>query len=251
MSRLHRKPSRGHVARHAPYDNVHFPWRLVGIGLLTQFLVGCGSATTSILPVSPADAQQTLHACQHLFSAVPFEATHVVEASIPFSDDSSLIGVVAATPQDKSFRSVLLTQEGVVLFDAIRKDDSIHVVRALPPIDAEGFGRHMTDDVRMVLMRPSGRSPELGQTNEGKSICRWSSGNEQIEILLMGPRSARLTRYRDGAIVRRAALNAIGDDGVARDILLETTSLIGYQLHLILVSMERKDATKTGSQPSP
>jgi hypothetical protein len=46
---------------------------------------------------------------------------------------------------------------------------------------------------------------------------------------------------RRGSVVRHAWLKDIRDDGFARDILLETTSVVGYQLHLTLVSFDRKN----------
>lgn len=203
-------------------------------------LFGCGSATTKILPLTVADQERAHDLCERLFPPGPFEATHVVEVSIPFSDDSSLIGVVVAEAGNHGFRSVLMTQEGIVLFDAVRRGDRIEVVRALPPLDPNGFGRPMTDDVRLIFMHPDGNRPEVGRTREGEQICRWTSGNEQIELRIVSQQEAMLTRYRSGSVVRRAWLKEIGADGFARDILLETSSVVGYQLHLVLLSVDRK-----------
>jgi hypothetical protein len=223
-------------------------WLATVVVTLTSFL-GCGGATTRIVPFAGLDAQRTIAACERLFPRGPFEATHVVEASIPFSDDASLIGVVAAEPNGQGFRSVLLTQEGIVIFDATRHGDQIAVERALPPIDPDGFGRNMTDDIRLALIHPDGRGVEVGQTSDGQSICRWSNGNEQTEVLLTGIREAKLTRLQNGSVVRRAWLKQIGDDGVAKEIQLETTSVIGYQLHLELQSFDRKSANAPATDP--
>jgi hypothetical protein len=213
----------------------------VAAGCALCFLFGCGSATTKILRLSAADEQRTAEDCERVFPPAPFEATHVVEASIPFSDDTSLIGVVAAQPNNQGFRSLLLSQEGIILFDATRRGETIEVARALPPIDADGFGRHMTDDVRLVLIHPEGQRPEVGHTQQGARICRWTSGEEQVEVVLLSQHEAQLTRLRRGSVVRHAWLKDIRDDGFARDILLETTSVVGYQLHLTLVSFDRKN----------
>ncbi len=214
--------------------------RQVAAACALVHLFGCGSATTKILPLTVADQERTLDLCERLFPPGPFEATHVVEVSIPFSDDSSLIGVVAAEGGNRGFRSVLMTQEGIVLFDAARHGDRIEVVRALPPLSPNGFGRPMTDDVRLILMHPDGNRPEVGSTQEGEQICRWTSGNEQVELRIVSQREAELTRFRSGSVVRHARLKGIGEDGFARDILLETTSVVGYQLHLVLLSVDRK-----------
>jgi hypothetical protein len=215
-------------------------WRIAAAACSLVLSFGCGSAITQILPLTGADKQSTHDACERLFPPGPFEATHVVEVSIPFSDDTSLIGVVAAEGGNRAFRSVLMTQEGIVLFDAVRRGDSIEVVRALPPLDPNRFGRPMTDDVRLILMHPDGSRPEVGRTREGERICRWTSGDEQVELRLANQREAKLTRFRSGSVVRHAWLKDIGDDGFARDIMLETSSVVGYELHLVLLSVDRK-----------
>jgi hypothetical protein len=206
---------------------------------VSYLIVGCGGAVTKILPQTAAEQQRTLGACERVFPPGPFEVTHVVEASIPFSDDSSLIGVTVAEAGNRGFRSVLMTQEGIVLFDAARHGDQIQVMRALPPLDPNVIGRPMTDDVRLVLQHPDGAKPEVGRTESGEQICRYTSGDEQVELRLTNQREAKLTRLRQGSVIRNAWLKEIDNDGFARDILLETTSVVGYQLHMTLVSVER------------
>ncbi|HEY5961674.1 MAG TPA: hypothetical protein VIV60_34175, partial [Polyangiaceae bacterium] len=178
--------------------------------------------------------------CAAVFPELPFEATHVVEASIPLSDDVSLIGAVSANANE--FRSMLLSQEGVVLFDAIRRGDEIEVKRAIPPIDPIGFGRHMTGDVQLVLIHPPGNPSEVGLTQEGSKTCRWSrrgaAGQEVVEVELGASHSAQVRRYENGTLARAALLTAIDERGYAHDALLKTTGIIGYQLHLTLLSSE-------------
>jgi hypothetical protein len=210
--------------------------------------LGCGAARTRIIPLTGAEARQTALGCERVFPHGAFEATHVVEASIPFSDDTSLIGVVAGEANHKQFRSLLLTQEGIVVFDAVRRGTVIEVVRALPPIDPEGFGRAMTDDVKQILFLPDGSDPEVGRTEQGTAVCRWTNGAEQIEVQLTGPHEARIARYRQGSVVRNAWLKDIDDRGFARETLLETTSIVGYQLHLTLLHADLKDAGSTRQQ---
>jgi hypothetical protein len=201
---------------------------------------GCGGAITPILAVAATHQPSIAAECDRVFPKPPFEATHVVEAKLPMSDDTSLIGVVSANTE--SFRSVLLSQEGVVLFDAVRRADDLHVKRAVPPIDPEGFGRHMTGDVGLMLIRPVGAPSDVGLTHSGTKICRWTrrakAGEEIVEVELDAPRAARLRRFLDGRLERSARLTAIDERGYAHDAVLETTGLIGYELHLTLLSAD-------------
>ncbi|MGE5786009.1 MAG: hypothetical protein ACM3ZE_15530, partial [Myxococcales bacterium] len=114
------------------------------------FLLGCGGAATSIVPTTVERANATARACSNLFPRGGFEAISIVEAAIPFSDDASLLAVVTSPSDQGEFRSVMLSQEGMVLFDAARRGERLIVNRALPPLDPKGFGRRMTDDIRLV-----------------------------------------------------------------------------------------------------
>lgn len=203
------------------------------------FLFGCGGAITPLRAMSAERAQLTANACSQLFPRGGFEATSVVEASIPFSDDASLIAVVTS-PQDQSeFRSVIMSQEGVVLFDAIRRGADIQVQRALPPLDPQGFGRQMTDDIRLVSFRPRGE-PVVGWTEQGAAICRWVDGERTVDVTLTGQATAKLVEIRAGRVVRDASLEDLRVDGGAREIVLDHPGITGYRLRLILQSLESK-----------
>lgn len=202
-------------------------------------LVGCGGAVTPLLAMPAKRIQVTANACTQLFPRGGFEATSVVEASIPFSDDASLIAVVTSPPDQSEFRSVIMSQEGVVLFDAIRRGAEIQVQRALPPLDPQGFGRQMTDDIRLVSFRPRGE-PAVGLTEQGAAICRWVDGERTVDVTLIGPTTAKLAEIRAGHVVRDASLKDIGANGGAREIILEHPGITGYRLRLILQSFESK-----------
>jgi len=203
-------------------------------------LLGCGSATTNVFPTTAEHAKTTANACSQLFPRGGFEATSIVEASIPYGDDTSLIAVVTSPSDQSEFRSVMMTQEGMVLFDATRRGEHIFVNRALPPLDPAGFGRQMTDDIRLVSFRPQRGNPEVGLTERGVPICRWSDGERTVDVLLSGATNVRMIETRGGRTVREAWLRNVGKDGRAREILLENTGFAGYRLRLLLQSYEPK-----------
>jgi hypothetical protein len=157
---------------------------------------------------------------------------------MPLGNEGSFIGVVAAGPGPDAFRSLLLTQEGFVLFDARYDAGRVEVLRALPPLDPQGFGRGMTGDVRLLLFPPAGDLIEVGTTSRGERACRWRNGKETVEVALAGAAKARLSRWDDGSLVREAVLSEIDQRGFARHARLETKGMVGYSLSLELLDVE-------------
>lgn len=208
---------------------------VIGLGLLSHW--GCSGAATAIVPVSAGVAKQTAAACERLFPRGAFELSSVVEASIPFSDDASFIAVVTAPPDQSEFRSVLLSQEGVVLFDAVRRGDQIETKRALASTDVEVMGRQMTGDVRLLLIRPTGPVRQIGVTALGTPICRLGDEHRQIEVTLSRENEAQLMEIVDGVVTRSAWLKQIDTRGRAQEIVLTHPGITGYRLRLISQSL--------------
>ncbi|HMA97688.1 MAG TPA: hypothetical protein VKP30_33615, partial [Polyangiaceae bacterium] len=104
----------------------------------------------------------------------------------------------------------------------------------------KGFGRRMTDDIRLVSFCPGRANPEVGVTDRGVPICRWSDRERTVDVLLTGATTAHVTEKRAGRKVREAWFKEIDADGRAREILLENTSLTGYRLRIVLQRFESK-----------
>jgi hypothetical protein len=157
---------------------------------------------------------------------------------MPLGHEGSFIGAVAAGPGPEDFRSVLLTQEGFVLFDAWYRASRVEVLRAVPPLDAPGFGRGMTGDVRLLLFLPAGELVEVGTSARGERVCRWQDAAELVEVSLPGPRTARVLRYRHGRLEREVLLEEIDRRGFAHHARLNAKGIAGYSLSLELLNVE-------------
>jgi hypothetical protein len=198
----------------------------------------CRAGPGPLSPLLPSAGAEAAEQCRAVFPRGEWRATHVVEARMPLGNEGSFIGVVAAGPGPDAFRSLLMTQEGFVLFDARYAAGRVEVLRALPPLDPEGFGRGMTGDVRLLLFPPAGDLIEVGKTSRGEHACRWRKGKETVEVALTGADEARLSRWDDGSLVREGVLSGIDRRGFARRARLETKSMVGYSLSLELLEVE-------------
>jgi hypothetical protein len=212
-------------------------------GSLLCLVSACRAGPAALSPLAPAASAEAAEQCRAVFPRGQWRATHVVEARMPLGNEGSFIGVVAAGPGPDAFRSLLMTQEGFVLFDARYHAGTIEVLRALPPLDPQGFGRGMTGDVRLLLFPPAGQLVEVGSTAAGQRACRWYNGKETVEVTLTGAGKARLSRWDDGSLVREAVLDEIDRRGFARHARLETKGVVGYSLSLALLDVEQAGET--------
>ena len=198
----------------------------------------CRAGPGALSPLLPPARTEAVEQCRAVFPRGQWRATHVVEARMPLGHEGSFIGAVAAGPGPDAFRSLLMTQEGFVLFDARYDAGRVEVLRALPPLDPVGFGRGMTGDVRLLLFPPAGDLVEVGMTPRGERACRWRNGKQTVEVALTGAAEARLSRWDDGSLVREAVLSGIDRRGFARHARLETQGVVGYSLTLELLEVE-------------
>lgn len=203
-------------------------------GLLLS-LAGCARQLPSISQVGLERERQILRQCEAIYPAGPWQATHIVEASMPFGNETSLIGVVSADRNPSEFRSVLMTEEGIVLFDAIDRDGTIEVRRAVPPMDPEGFGRAMVGDVHLLLFKPNGTLAAIGELPTGQSVCRWRNRDEVVDVIVARGRVVQLLRFESGSLVREVKFGGLDACGLPNEAWLETTGMIGYSLHLKLL----------------
>ena len=208
---------------------------LAGLFTTGLLFVGCARQGPVLSPVSPERSPVIVRECQAIFPTGPWQATHVVEASMPLGNETSLIGVVVAGPNHSDFRSLLMTEEGIVIFDAIYRQGTIEVRRALPPLDPSGFGHSMVADVHLLLFTPKGRVTEVGQLSSGESVCRWRDGDETVDVIVARGRAVRLLRFESGSLVREVKLGELDARGLPVEAWLETQGMIGYSLHLRLL----------------
>lgn len=220
---------------------------LVGIFAVGLVSAGCARQLPALSAVSPARAPGILRECQAIFPPGPWQATHVVEASMPMGNDTSLIGVVAADSKPEGFRSLLMTAEGIVLFNAVYRQGVIEVRRALPPLDPTGFGRAMIGDVHLLLFAPSGRLTEVGELPNGDGVCRWQRGEEAVDAIVARGRVVRLLRFESGSLVREVKFGEPNASGLPVEAWLETQGMIGYRLHLRLLEFTPGPVTRSES----
>lgn len=220
-------------------------WR---IGLLVAGLAAAGCAgLPRIRPAAAAARLRLADRCAALLPARPLRAVHAIDAELPLDGASSLLGVSLIDPSGRRLRAVLISVEGLTLFDASAGPAGLRIHRAVPPLDDPEFGLGLVADVGLLLLRPPGEPVAVGRRAGGRGVCRYRGGaGGWIDLLPAAAAApARIERWGADRRLRRSAELSRGRDphGLARRVELSAPGLAGYRLVLELLEAEPLNPT--------
>jgi hypothetical protein len=94
------------------------------------------------------------------------------------------MGVTVISSRDKSAHCVLMTMEGLVVFDA-RYDQQLVINRAVAPFDNEDFAAGLIRDIQLIFFMPQGSLVETGKDPDESSVCRYQNRDGRIVDLVI------------------------------------------------------------------
>ena len=198
---------------------------------------GCGSLP-AIAPAKTAGERRAISAaCLNAFPEGSWGASHSIDASLPLGNNVLVIGVTSL--QKGAMHNVLLSPEGVALFDASVVGNKVLVRRALPPFNRRGFADGLVDDVKATFRPPAGEPAVIGYGESGSGLCRWRSAEDRTtDVELKGPKPAWIRSFDGHTLVREIALSGVPEGGFYPDLLLRVPGVGGYTLRMRLISHE-------------
>lgn len=117
--------------------------------------------------------------CRRLFLQGRWQFQHAIVATLPGGQKSMLLGVSIVSAKSGSIRSILMTIEGLVVFEA-EYDRDIRIVRAVAPFDSDHFAQGLIDDLRLIFFMPEGDLIETGTLPNGSTLCRYQQPDRQV-----------------------------------------------------------------------
>lgn len=180
--------------------------------------------------------------CRKLFPAGRWQFQHVIAATFPGGKKSVLMGVSVISGDTGSIRCVLMTVEGMVVFDA-EHNRKLKVRRAIPPFDTENFAKGLIGDIRLIFFVPAGAMADSGTLGDGASVCRYRlPQNRFVDIVRHSEQHWEILEYDYRFKKQRTVEFFFSDGEIDSDRFrapgrLKLTSLVypGYTLDLDLV----------------
>lgn len=203
-----------------------------------------------IRDAEPAAVQRIAADCAAIFPNGVWQFAHAIQFFPPDGSSQTLMGIVRLSSEEKRFHCVMMTIEGLVLFEA-EYDGAIKIKRAIAPLDKPGVAEGMVEDIRLIFFAPGQPILAAGRFQEQSRGCRYLLADDGHEdILLAADGTWRIQRYSPGHhLVRSVAplgKEEMRPDGLAARLELKAPGVAGYRLVMRLV-----EATPIGPERKP
>jgi hypothetical protein len=185
------------------------------------------------------------------FPVQSFRIIHTIDISLPLEEKSSLIGITIIDFTSDRVRSVLISVEGLVLFDGMSHHGIIKVFRAVAPLDTNTFAQNLFADVRFLFMPHKENLMEIGRYKEGQLVCRWrNEKKEVIETVIGNAGGWTLTQYNSDLSKRKEAkVLPPSSNGFSKIMVMKIYGALAYSFRFELVEAEFMQSSDSLFEP--
>lgn len=217
----------------------------VVLALLSLLLVLLAGGCAGVAPLQPLDGTlkpAVLAECSSPFLSQKYRLVHSLSTELPGGGTATAIGVLVADPRTGSLRSVLMTLEGMVLFD-LETGAPPRVHRAVPPFDSPAFASRMAEDIGLAFFAPAGEPARWGEGEQGFRGCRYDRpGGGFVDVLKDAAGRREIRRYGAGQeLLKRVKIPILERPGLAGELEIRGESWPSYGLRLRLLEAEPID----------
>lgn len=170
----------------------------VSLPLLVLFFIVSCTGLPRLDPADPSLRPAIRNKCTAHFPNGNWRFVHSIETTMPNGQKSLVIGVSLIFPQTKTIQSVIMTIEGLVIFDARHDQKRLTIHRAIHPFDSRNFARGLMNDVKLMFLEPDGQLIEVGAQNGGTEVCRYKDRNQSgsiVDIVVRNNHSWSIRQY--------------------------------------------------------
>lgn len=206
------------------------------------FIAGCVGPPIIYTPENETQAIQK--ACGDLFPATGRQLVHSLEASFGGRKKSVLVGVTDIYPRSGNIRSVIMTVEGLVLFEA-EQNEVLVIHRAVAPFDSPAFAKGLMADIGLIFFNFPDDLTAAGRLEKGATICRYEVPEGQtIDTIIYSNGTWERKRYdKKKQLIRYVQLLSAPKppDVIPTELELSAFGQNRYHMKLTLVQSTRLD----------
>jgi len=225
--------------------------KLIKFLLLFQIclLVSC-STIPAIKPLDVKQSTDIKHKCSLFFPKHPQQFVHSIEASMPGGKKGFMIGITQIFPAKKKIHCIMMTIEGLILFEAVY-DKDLEIRRGISPFDSVDFAKGLINDIGFIFFKPN-LFLKAGVMENSDRVCRYKNDVHTIIDIIINSRQdinpllyLTMHQYQNQKLTR--TVNAYYNKNSDLSITMEFPSEIKlishtfpeYSLKLKLVETER------------
>ncbi|MCJ7772673.1 MAG: hypothetical protein MUP22_06020 [Desulfobacterales bacterium] len=125
-----------------------------------------------IQPFDKSSDEKEQEMCSIFFPKGKWQFIHSIEATMPDKKNAFIMGITNISSSTREIRIVMMTIEGLVLFDAEYKGE-IKINKGISPFDSYNFANGIIEDVKLIFLLPEGRIDQAGYLKDGSHVCRY------------------------------------------------------------------------------
>lgn len=217
--------------------------RICLLSFLSIVTVSC-STYPMISPVKSPGSTEIQGKCNGIFPTGKWLFVHFIEATLPGEKKAFMMGLTQIYPEKKKIHCIMMTLEGLVVFDALY-EGKIVINRGIPPFASDSFAKGLISDLRLIFFQPEGPCTETGVSDTDEWICRYQTGEEStVDVTIHFDNRWTIRRYNHYQLHRSIqAYIAQDSDLLYKNKIPERMKLIArgrqrYSLKLKLVEAE-------------
>lgn len=162
------------------------------------------SSLPQINSPSPKKASRIEKDCREIFPQGRWRFVHSIQVDLAGKQKTELIGITQISSRSRKLHCVLMTIEGLVVFEAKRVKGNTVIKKATPPFDTTQFAKGLMQDVQLIFFPPQGECIKAGLTKNKQKICRYKTGSSYTRDILMEKEDGgwSIHHYKDGKLAR-------------------------------------------------
>lgn len=177
--------------------------------------------------------------CIACFSQHEFTVVHRVDYLYKKDSKISFIGVTKANPLKYSYRSILLTVEGMIVFDAEMSGGDLTVHHVAPSIDSTEFIKGLLDDVAFIFFSPHGDPLWTDKSLQGETTCCWlAPEGGAIKMTVRDKGGWTINNYsKNGKLLKEVRALPPFVNTFSRYVKLKSFGKVKYSIELALIEI--------------
>lgn len=193
-------------------------------------------------PINSLVTPGTPRQCSIPFVSNRWQFVHSIEGTMPNGRKTFVIGVTDISPDMETIHCVIMTIEGLVVFEGRSERREMVINRGLPPFDSGDFAGGLMNDIRLLFFKPDGKLIDSGTLGNGSYACRYKNDKDIIvDVITNQDRTWEIRQYENEILIRSIKARAEGpgssanQKGIPARIELVAHGPVKYTLLLDLI----------------
>lgn len=199
--------------------------------IFTIILICSCKSLPAIQPVPTESLTDNNRNCYCPFPEGNWQFIHSIEATMPNGKTAVIIGITNIYSRTGEIKTVIMTIEGLVLFDA-EYDKQIRVHKSISPFDTVDFAEGLMKDVKLIFLHPEEGKQQNGYLENGSFVCRYYTENGVLDIILHEDKTWEIKKYNHhNKLIRSVKTTSVSSNQMARGIIPEEIELTSNEKH--------------------